>query len=110
MAEERLIYGPNVYGWMIGLMGNIFGHIGVEKLLNRFFEPKYPEKYQLYSLGSTSAIMLVIVLILIAYVSTKADPKRAEYFGVLAGISWGLIAGEIYQLLEIIRKSFEIGG
>jgi len=85
-----------------GVALDSISHAIAESLLDKVLEPKYPEKYALYSTGIASAIHTAIGIILAIRGGLKAAHPVLQYIG------WGMVFSEVSSWLDMIRISFEL--
>ena len=86
-----------------GVLLDSVTHTIAESLLDRALEPRYPEKYTLYSTGVASGIHTAVGLFLAIYGGVKG---RA--YPILQYIGWGMVFSEVSSWLDMIRISFEL--
>ena len=85
----------------VGVLIGSITHMMLESGLDRILEPRYPEKYVLYSTGIASATFTTIGLALAQY-GSKVKYHLLQYIG------WGMVFSEISSWMDMFRISFEL--
>jgi len=86
-----------------GVLLDSITHAVAESLLDKVFEPRYPEKYALYSTGVASGIHTAVGLFLALFGGIRG--RTSPY---LQYIGWGMVFSEVSSWLDMIRISFEL--
>jgi len=86
-----------------GVLLDSITHAVAESLLDKVFEPKYPDKYALYSTGTATAIHTALGLFLALYGGIRG--RTSPY---LQYIGWGMVFSEVSSWLDMIRINFEL--
>jgi len=115
MGEEKEegLYGYDLGCLMLGAAVDGAGHWGLEPVFDKLLKDSYPEMYGQYSSGVVSGIMAVIIVMLM--VGARRMPERIVKRGVatlpivLDRFAWGLVMGEIVQILNLVRETFNLG-